>query len=209
MGKWVYEKDKLKELIETGVPYEHIGRIYNCTGNNIKKVAKKLGLLLPKRRKINESETFNKGKGKKCLHCGISVGYRNSNFCSSQCRDEYKQKELVELWKNGEINGHNVDGSIKLFVKRYMLEKHNYKCQKCGFDKKNEYTNLPILQIHHIDGDCFNSKEENLELLCPNCHCLTENFGSRNINSTRRDKRTKYYKELIEKQLLCSTGVSD
>ena len=33
------------------------------------------------------------------------------------------------------------------------------------------------------------SVEENLQLLCPNCHALTENFGSRNENCTRVDKR--------------------
>ena len=34
-----------------------------------------------------------------------------------------------------------------------------------------------------------NNQENNLELLCPNCHALTENFGSRNSNCTRIDKR--------------------
>ena len=32
--------------------------------------------------------------------------------------------------------------------------------------------------MHHIDGDCTNNKMENLQLLCPNCHSLTSNFGS-------------------------------
>jgi predicted HNH restriction endonuclease len=27
-----------------------------------------------------------------------------------------------------------------------------------------------ILQLHHIDGNRENNKEENLTLLCPNCH---------------------------------------
>ena len=49
----------------------------------------------------------------------------------------------------------------------------------------NEYTYLVPLQIHHIDGDCLNNIEDNLELLCPNCHSLTENYGNRNKNSTR------------------------
>ena len=30
-----------------------------------------------------------------------------------------------------------------------------------------------------------NNSEENLQLLCPNCHAMTENFGSRNKKSTR------------------------
>ena len=43
-----------------------------------------------------------------------------------------------------------------------------------------------------IDGlnEAINA-ENNLELLCPNCHSLTENFGSRNKNAT--EGRSKYY----------------
>ncbi len=211
MVNWEKEKSNIEKLIQQGVSYERIGREYHCTGNNIKKVARKLGIPLESRRIVNEKETFNKGCGnvKKCKHCGKPLLKRNCIFCSAECKNQYKQKELVELWKKGEIDGHMADGSTRTFVRRYLYEKNEYKCQKCGFDKKNEYTNLPILQVHHIDGDCYNSKEENLQLLCPNCHCLTENFGSRNTQSTRRDKRTKYYKELVEKQLISSTGVSD
>ena len=30
-------------------------------------------------------------------------------------------------------------------------------------------------------------------VLCPNCHSLTENFGSRNKKCTRVDRRTKKF----------------
>ena len=66
-----------------------------------------------------------------------------------------------------------------------MFEKYNGCCQKCGWSEYNQYTNTIPLHIHHIDGDCTNNYEENLELLCPNCHSLTENFGSLNENSKR------------------------
>jgi hypothetical protein len=46
--------------------------MYGCCGNSVKKAAKKLGIKLPVRRKVNSSETFNRGTGKKyyCLNCG-------------------------------------------------------------------------------------------------------------------------------------------
>ena len=37
----------------------------------------------------------------------------------------------------------------------------------------------------------MNNKEENLQLLCPNCHSLTENFGSSNKNSSRIYRKQK------------------
>ena len=67
------------------------------------------------------------------------------------------------------------------------------KCEKCGWGEMNEYSNTVPLEIHHKDGDCTNNLIENLELLCPNCHSLTENFGSLNKESKRffRKKITK------------------
>lgn len=61
MSKWESEKEELERLINVEkVSYEEIGRKYGCSGANIKKVAKKLGINLPQRRKINPSETFNR-----------------------------------------------------------------------------------------------------------------------------------------------------
>ena len=46
--------------------------------------------------------------------------------------------------------------------------------------------------IHHIDGNCLNNDESNLQVLCPNCHAMTENFGSRNKNAA--PGRSKYFR---------------
>ena len=200
MSKWESEKEELNRLINIEkVSYEEIGRRYSCSGTNIKKVAKQLGIELPQRRKINSSEAFNKGTGKKyyCLNCGkeLSNQSRGSThkFCNNHCQNEFKYKEYIKRWKNGEENGMKGASSTSLYIRRYLLEKYNYKCEKCGWGEKNPYSDTIPLEIHHIDGNCLNNKEENLQLLCPNCHSLTENFGSLNKNSNRfhRSKITK------------------
>lgn len=38
---------------------------------------------------------------------------------------------------------------------------------------------IPI-QLHHIDGNRKNNELFNLEILCPNCHALTENYCGKN-----------------------------
>ena len=56
-----------------------------------------------------------------------------------------------------------------------------HRCEKCG---KEEWLNNPIpLEVHHKDGDALNNEMDNLELLCPNCHALTENYRGKNINT--------------------------
>lgn len=184
--KWKNEKETLEKLInEDNVSYEEIGRMYGCTGNNIKKAAYRLGIKIPKRREVNPNETFGKGTAKTgiCKNCGNEfILYKGTGgkYCSAKCQSEYQQEEWIKKWKNGEKDGLVGGYIVSKHIRTYLFNKNNCKCEKCGWGVVNEYTGKVPLQIHHIDGDCKNNKEENLQLLCPNCHSLTENFGSRN-----------------------------
>jgi len=196
MTNWEDRKDTLVDLIQVQkLPYEQIGRMFNCSGNNIKKVAKKLGIELVQKRKINESETFNKGKGNKgiCLNCGCEYNiYRSSKgkFCSNKCQGEYEYKEFIEKWKKGEESGLTGEYGISRHIRRYLFNKYKCSCQICGWSEVNPFTGNVPLEIHHIDGNYVNNKEENLQLLCPNHHSLTETFKNHNKNG--RKGRRKY-----------------
>ena len=62
-SKWEKEKDVLLDLIiNQNKSYEEIGKMYNCSGSNIKKVAITLNIELPSRRKVNPKETLEKVK---------------------------------------------------------------------------------------------------------------------------------------------------
>lgn len=182
--KWIVEKENLRKLIEDDkVSYEAIGRMYNVSGAYIKKIAKRLDINIIPRRVINPKETFNAGKSKKytCLNCGKEFIRYSSNmgkFCCTKCAGEYRYKTNIDKWKKGEILGTSIYG-YSTFVRRYLFEKYNNKCQICGWGEMNPHTKVVPLQIHHIDGNSLNNNEDNLQLLCPNCHSLTDNFGSR------------------------------
>jgi hypothetical protein len=64
-------------------------------------------------------------------------------------------------------------------MKKYLIEKFGEKCMLCNWNDKNEHTGIIPIQMNHIDGDPHNHDLSNVELLCPNCHSLTEYFGSR------------------------------
>ena len=54
-----------------------------------------------------------------------------------------------------------------------------HKCECCG---NSEWLGRKIvLELHHIDGNRNNNSLDNLILLCPNCHSMTDNFKSKNI----------------------------
>lgn len=52
------------------------------------------------------------------------------------------------------------------------------KCENCLMDS---WQGIPIpLELHHKDGERKNNQILNLELLCPNCHALTDNYRGKN-----------------------------
>lgn len=61
----------------------------------------------------------------------------------------------------------------------------NLRGRQCECCHNTEWNNQPIpLEIHHKDGNHLNNVLDNLQLLCPNCHALTENYKGRNIDKT-------------------------
>jgi len=52
------------------------------------------------------------------------------------------------------------------------------RCEECGLV---EWRGRPIrVTLHHINGDGYDNRLENLAFLCPNCHSQTSNFSGRN-----------------------------
>lgn len=129
----------------------------------------------------------------KCEYCGKDLYDKplGTKYCSQDCKNKKEFDDYILRWKNGEENGTSGRYGISVRIRQYLFDKNNCKCEKCGWGEKNQKTNKIPLQIHHIDGDCTNNKEENLQLLCPNCHSLTETFGSLNKESKRIFRKQK------------------
>ena len=117
---------------------------------------------------------------KTCLNCGKELTGAQQKYCSNKCQLDFQRKEYISRWKNGEESGLRGQKDLSVHVRDYLLEKYNYHCQKCGWGEINPTTGRVPLEIHHVDGDFRNCEESNLEVLCPNCHSLTPNFGSLN-----------------------------
>ena len=53
------------------------------------------------------------------------------------------------------------------------------KCESCGL---SEWLSKKIsLEVDHIDGNPYNHRLNNLQILCPNCHAQTTNYRGKNI----------------------------
>ena len=143
--------------------------------------------------KRNEKNGFKPLVSGTCVHCGETFeGKPNgTKYCSIECQHNHMYEEYIKRWQNSEENGLSGKYGVSRYIRRYLFEKYDGKCQICGWNEENPITHKVPLQIHHIDGNCTNNKEENLQLLCPNCHSLTETFGSLNENSKRVFRKQK------------------
>ncbi len=53
-------------------------------------------------------------------------------------------------------------------IKEMLAKQRGWKCEKCNMGK---WFDKPIpMECHHIDKDRTNNQEDNLQLLCRNCH---------------------------------------
>lgn len=68
--------------------------------------------------------------------------------------------------------------AFNLKNKLFKLGIKECKCECCGL---TEWLGKPInLELHHIDGNNKNNNLDNLQILYPNCHSYTDNFGGKN-----------------------------
>ena len=137
---------------------------------------------------------------KTCLNCGNPLRGSQTKYCDAKCQAEYAHKEFISLWQKGEKTGVIGGNQISWHIRKYLLHKVNYCCERCGWGEQNPFTLTIPLEIHHKDGDFTNNSESNLEVLCPNCHSLTENYRGA---KTKGEGRASGYNSRSDKENFC------
>lgn len=89
-------------------------------------------------------------------------------------------KSLSDILRKGS----NVQ-SYKLKKRLFAEGLKDKKCESCTLTKWLE-KQIP-LELDHINGDASDNRIENLRILCPNCHALTETYRGKKL-AKRRDE---------------------
>lgn len=109
---------------------------------------------------------------------------------AKQASDKWKEKSLNRILTS-DYNSLSY-GQLK---KRIILEQEG-KCNVCGLDS---WLGKPIVfEFEHKDGNRDNNERNNLEVLCPNCHSLTDTWRGRNKNSQMIRKKHISDDEIVE-----------
>lgn len=129
-----------------------------------------------------------------CLVCKTHLKRKSNKYCSNKCQRTYQYYKYIENWKSGIVTGSRgiIAKNISQHLKRYLAEKYGEKCSLCDWNKRNEALNKVPLEIDHINGNSDDNTEENLRLICPNCHALSKTFRNLNKGRGRLWRRNKY-----------------
>lgn len=103
----------------------------------------------------------------------MDIKYGGNKGGKGTSKPNSRSMKLVEyLTKSNDIQTNKI--RKKLLNEGYK----KYQCENCGL---TEWQGQPIpLEVHHIDGNRFNNSLDNFQLLCPNCHALTESYRGKN-----------------------------
>lgn len=134
-----------------------------------------------------------------------SISAKNSdkvkNIHTNRTQEYWDKMGEVRKEKHKEkiLNSNYDDLSFSSLRSRILYEQDE-KCNRCGL---NEWLNEPLtLELEHIDGDHFNNKRENLEMLCPNCHSLTLTWRGRNKKVEFNSNKKRVSDEKLLNELL-------
>ncbi len=177
--------EKLKELVDKGLSQRQIAEELNVGQTTVRYCLAKYELKTRRANGQTVDDFFNyrRDSNGECLACGRSLRAQQRTYCSIECQADYQFLQKL-------VDGEPTPEITALSLKRWLLRQRGHQCEVC---KLTEWLDQPIpLEMHHIDGDAKNNTFANLQLICPNCHALTETYKAKNTGNGRAYRRERY-----------------
>ena len=179
-------KEELEEYVSRGLSTRKIAEIVGVTQSLVSRLCKEFGI-----KTICKPGPKSSIERTNCKCCSAEVKRLGNNYCSGECYQLHRYNSVIEQWKDGKLTP-NQHFKVSAFIRRYLFTKYDSKCCLCGWCCVSKYTKKIPLEVDHVDGDWKDFSEENLQLLCPNCHSLTPFHKALNKGRGRPHQRVKY-----------------
>ena len=194
---------RVGELLDEGLSLGAVARQLGLSVPTISYHARKLGVeadqRCAKRYDWAEIQRYY-DEGHTVRECEERFGFARASWTAARRRGAVVARSVRRPIEEYLVVGRRTN---RHHLKRRLLAeglKHAV-CEECGLV---EWRGRPLpLSLHHINGDGLDNRFENLQLLCGNCHGLTENFGVKNWRRRRAEKRAQQ----LERALSCGSLV--
>jgi Zn finger protein HypA/HybF involved in hydrogenase expression len=149
-----------------------------------------------KRRKFCSSSCSssfnNRGKNrhntnitKLCRHCSApftTTIHKNKIYCKQCISNKIPSQNRRVV---------NLDNALTDSTrKKILIDIYGKKCSICLNDT---WLNGPIpIEIDHVDGNSDNNSQNNLRLICPNCHATTMTYKGKNKGNGRYKRLQRF-----------------
>jgi Zn finger protein HypA/HybF involved in hydrogenase expression len=167
--------------------------------------------ILEKATKIKQWIAEHRSKAFICrqLHCKpvtldsyltkLGIVYKGNQ--GGQGRKSSQRKPAVSyLYKGSKINAHD----LRLKLIRDGIKQA--QCESCYLS--TWFNNSIPLELHHINGDRFDNRLENLQILCPNCHALTDNHAGKSHKISQQSFNYQEIEQLVDENKIHNQPVS-
>lgn len=82
-----------------------------------------------------------------------------------------------QLWNKGKRLKDWKDYKNTTHLRKQLISVRGNRCEECRITEWNG--KFLVLELDHVDGNRANNTENNLRLLCPNCHSQTPTWRNR------------------------------
>lgn len=138
----------------------------------------------------NNNYKHGKTHNNKCLICNKKISYKHGKCSSGLCKSCSRLEDKNPNWRKGISK---LPYSFK-FTKKFKAQirtRDNHECQNCSMTEEEHLIVIGRnLDVHHIDYDKKNCKENNLISLCQQCNLRA---------NANRDYWKEYYNNKIIK----------
>lgn len=171
---------KVEALFDEGLGVKEIARLLNISPATVSYHKERLGYTMTRqcaRRYDWRAIQAFYDEGHTRTECQDRFGFSPSSWCDAVFRGDIIPRPVaMPLQRLLAADQPRSRNNIKLrLIAEGVKENH---CEECGISRWHK---RPLsLCLHHVNGDRHDNRLENLQLLCPNCHSQTPNFGSRN-----------------------------
>jgi hypothetical protein len=180
-GRLETTREAVARLSNAGFSRPEIGRELNISKATVAYHFRNLGVSPDERfaRRYNWAEVQAEyDSGLSVRQCAARFGFSLASWHKAVARGDIVPRPVAMPIEELLVAGRRQTGRNHLKLRLIAEGLKENACEECGLD---HWLGDPIaMQLHHRNGDKHDNTLENLQLLCPNCHSLTGNWGGRN-----------------------------